>query len=333
MKFWADETFGRPKNTHDMNTDTPALTVDSVSHRYDQHQALNNVSFEVPSGIIFGLLGPNGSGKTTLFRLLATLLPLQEGSVQVLSFDLQREAAAIRGQIGITFQSPALDPRLSVRENLVCHGRIYGMNGRKLQQRIHQLLDDFQLTDRSTALVESLSGGLRRRVELAKGLLHGPLLLLLDEPSTGLDPAARRQFWDLVRQQQQRSETTIIVSTHLMDEAADCDQLLLLDRGQVLQHGSPQQLQASLSGQRLTLRTLDNAGLKARLEKLLLRSATETGEELCFRIDDAAAGLQQVMQQFNKQIVSAQVAQPTLEDVFIESTGRTLSADAGADDE
>jgi ABC-2 type transport system ATP-binding protein len=314
-----------------MNSEVSALVVESVSHRYDQTQALSEVSFEIARGTFFGLLGPNGSGKTTLFRLLATLLPLQSGTIRVFDTDLKTSPAKVRRQLGITFQSPALDPRLTVRENLNCHGRIYGLSGKSLKDRIDRGLRDFQLADRATERVENLSGGLKRRVELAKGLLHDPKILMLDEPSTGLDPAARRQFWDLVRQQQREYGTTMIVSTHLMEEAAGCDQLLLLDQGQVLREGSPQELQATLHGQRLSVRTIDNKRLQPELEQLLQASASVAGDELCFRTEDAAGKLQYVMQQFQKDVLSAQVSQPTLEDVFLETTGRRLTADEGND--
>lgn len=307
-----------------------SLEVTSLSHNYGDRAALNDVSFAVADQCLFGLLGPNGSGKTTLFRLLATLLPLQQGQVSICGFDLETQPAQIRRRLGVTFQSPALDARLSVRENLQCHGRIYGLPRAALRDRIEQLLTDFQLTDRRSSIVGQLSGGLRRRVELAKGLLHRPKLLLLDEPSTGLDPAARRQFWDLI--QAQRAGTTIIVTTHLMEEAEACEQLLLLDRGQVVAQGSPQELQSSLDGERLTIRTRDNAGLRNQIEALLHTTARPLGDRLCFRVTDAAAGLQRVMSELGSDVVSAEVAQPTLEDVFLEKTGRDFSTDAVEDD-
>jgi ABC-2 type transport system ATP-binding protein len=165
---------------------------------------------------------------------------------------------------------------------------------------------------------------------LAKGLLHRPQLLLLDEPSTGLDPAARRQFWDLI--QSQRSGTTIIVTTHLMEEAEACEQLLLLDRGRVVAQGAPQELQSSLAGERLTIRTRDNVRLRAQIEAVLHTDARLLGDRLCFRVSDAAAGLQRVMAELGTSVVSAEVAQPTLEDVFLEKTGRDFSADAAQHD-
>jgi len=310
-----------------MTESSPALLAHDISHRYGNHQALDGVSFQVERGCLFGLLGPNGSGKTTLFRLLATLLPLQSGSVQIAGRDLKTDSAEIRRLLGVTFQSPAVDPRLTVDENLKCHGRIYGIPKSELANRTDQLLNQFALTDRKRSIVGDLSGGLRRRVELAKGLMHSPELLLLDEPSTGLDPSARRQFWDLIHEQRDRDGTTVIVTTHLMEEAEGCEQLLLLDRGHVIRSGSPQELQSSLDGQRLTVRTRNNADFRARLETLLNAEARPIGDRLCFRISEAASALQKVMQEFGDNIVSAEVAQPTLEDVFLESTGRDFTGE------
>ena len=300
------------------------ISVSQLSHRYGQNQALSEVAFAVESGRLFGLLGPNGSGKTTLFRLLATLLPLQEGLVTVCGADLATQPSEIRRALGVTFQSPAVDPRLTVLENLRCHGRIYSIKSKELRQRIQLLLEQLSLTDRGTSIVGELSGGLRRRVELAKGLLHRPRLLLLDEPSTGLDPGARRQFWDLIHDQQQREGTTVVVTTHLMEEAEVCEQLLLLDRGKVVATGSPQELQSSLDGQRLTVRTRDNHHHRAQLEALLACDARPIGDRLCFRLNNAPEALQQVMTQLGDAVLSAEVAQPTLEDVFLEKTGREL---------
>ena len=304
-----------------------SLEATDVSHRYGSTQALSHVDLKIPTGCLFGLLGPNGSGKTTLFRLLATLLPLQSGKVTIAGLDLQTQPSGIRRQLGITFQSPALDGRLTVEENLKCHGRIYGIGATLTQSRINELLELFELADRRRTIAGKLSGGLRRRVELAKGLLHRPQLLLLDEPSTGLDPAARRQFWDLIHDQKQREGTTVIVTTHLMEEAEGCEQLLLLDKGHVICEGSPQELQASLNGDRLTLRLRPSSDIQSTVEAFLNAEGRPLGDRLCFRITDASGALQRTMARFGEEILSAEVARPTLEDVFLEKTGRVLSND------
>ena len=309
------------------------ITASSVSHSYAETAALTDVDLEVRQGSVFGLLGPNGSGKTTLFRLFATLLPLQAGRIEICGSDLRTNPAAVRRKLGVTFQSPALDPRLKVAENLLCHGRIYGLSRRPLISRIDELLEQFSLSDRRHSVVGELSGGLRRRVELAKGLLHRPDVLLLDEPSTGLDPAARRQFWDLIHEQQQKEGTTVVLTTHLMEEADACEYLVLMDNGRIVSQGSPQALQASIAGDRLSIRGRDPVGLKPTLESLLHVAARNVGNRLCFRVPDGAAALQQVMTACGDQVLSAEVACPTLEDVFLEVTGRGFTDDMSSDGE
>ena len=207
-----------------------ALDVECLSHRYGELIALDDISFGVPEGSIYGFLGPNGGGKSTLFGVLGTLLGIQSGRVRALGFDLARESIEYRRRVGITFQSPSLDRRLTVLENLIYQGQLYGLSGRVLESAIGELLTRFRVADRAADVVSSLSGGLKRRVELAKCLLHRPRLLLLDEPSAGLDPGARRDLWELLERLRAEDGTTIVVTTHLMDEAERCDQLVLLAR-------------------------------------------------------------------------------------------------------
>ena len=313
-----------------MTSSDSAVVAQQVSHSYGNAPALNEVSFEIRGGTFFGLLGPNGSGKTTLFRLLASLLPVQSGTLSVGGHSVATNPAEVRRLLGVTFQSPAVDPRLTVTENLKCHGQIYGLRGADLKQRSGMLLDRFELTDRSRALVGSLSGGLRRRVELAKGLLHSPRVLLLDEPSTGLDPAARRQFWDLIRSQRQEEGTTVVVTTHLMEEAEQCERLVLLDSGRVVCEGAPAELQASLDGQRLSVHCRNTKSTQPAIEQLLQTTARVTGDSLQFRVSDAAGALKQVMDELGSEVISAAVSQPSLEDVFLERTGRGLQQEAEA---
>lgn len=306
---------------------TPAVAISAVTHRYGSTVALNNVSLEIAPGTLTGLLGPNGSGKTTLFRLLATLLPVQTGQISVLGFDVDRQAAAVREQLGVTFQSPALDSRLTVEENLRCHGQLYGIPRKTLTQRINDGLQRLELRDRASARVETLSGGLRRRVELAKGLLHRPQLLLLDEPSTGLDVLARHSFWDLVDDIRQHDGTTVVVSTHLMDEAERCDQLFLLHEGQVVRSGAPAELQRSIDGERLTVRCHRVAEAADRMEAVLGARPTVRGDSLSLRVPGAAQRLPRLLEELGEDVLSMEVAQASLDDVFIEVTGRGLDDD------
>ena len=306
------------------------IIVDQLSHAYQAAQALQNVSFDVSEGSLFGLLGPNGSGKTTLFRLLSTLLPLQQGIVTICGLNLASEPSRIRRRIGVTFQSPALDVRLTVRENLNCHAALYGLNRKSTRIRIDELLQRFRIADRIESIVGTLSGGLKRRVELVKGLLHSPQLLLLDEPTTGLDVRSRLEFFQMLDDQRQYSGTTIVLATHLMEEAELCDQLLLLDRGRVVQQGSPDQLKSAMDGERLTIRCLNPEHLRPILTRLVDTEPSQTGNELIFRVADPASLLPRILQYYGDQILSLQISKPSLEDVFLSFTGRLLSTSDAA---
>ena len=249
---------------------TLAIRVNGLSHWYGSRQALDNVDFEVAAGEIFGLLGPNGGGKTTLFRILSTLLPVQKGRVDLLDFDVAGQAARVRSAIGVTFQSPSLDRKLTVRENLVTQGHLYGLSGARLRTRIETLLARLNLADRAGDRVESLSGGLARRVEIAKGLLHDPEVLLLDEPSTGLDPGARLDLWRYLQDLRLEAGVTVLVTTHLMEEADHCDRLAILDSGRLVALGTPVELRNSIGGDCLTINSAAPDELACRVAERFL---------------------------------------------------------------
>ncbi len=303
----------------------PTVEVSSVMHRYGDTIALSDVSLEISQGNLSGLLGPNGSGKTTLFRLLATLLPLQSGQISILGYDVHSSASRVREQLGVTFQSPALDGRLTVEENLRCHGQLYGIKRRSLRDRIASVLQQLKLEDRRRDRVEHLSGGLRRRVELAKGLLHRPRVLLLDEPSSGLDVLARRRFWELVDDVRSADGTTVIVSTHLMDEAEHCDQLFLLNEGRIVKSGSPSELRYSIDGERLTVRCRDVAGAAPVVLQLFGEPPTIGGDYLSIRTGGVTQRLPELIERLGRDVLSVEVAQTSLDDVFAELTGRGLA--------
>src|SRR5882672_8865134 len=249
--------------------DVALLAVETLTHRYGERVALNKVSFEVPKGEIFGLLGPNGGGKTTLFRILSTLVRPTSGSASILGLDLLRDTAALRSRIGVVFQAPSLDKKLRVRENLAHQGHLYGLAGSALRGRIDHLLIEFNLRDRAHDLVETLSGGLQRRVEIAKSLLHRPELLLLDEPSTGLDPGARIDLWQTLYRLRDQQDVTILLTTHLMEEAARCDRVAILDRGRIVASGTPEALRAEIGGEVVSARTKDATSLGERIATTL----------------------------------------------------------------
>lgn len=300
---------------------SPAVDVSGVSFRYGDKPALDNVSFEVPPALLFGLLGPNGGGKTTLFKLLSTLLPLQQGTIHLLGRDVHRQPAAVRRLIGVTFQSPSLDRKLSVFENLSCHARLYGLTGASLTGRVTGLLDRLGLAERARDKVESLSGGLARRVEIAKGLLHSPRVLLLDEPSTGLDPGARLDLWRYLASLRDESGVTVIVTTHLMEEAERCDDLALLDRGRLVARGSPAELRRSLGGDCLTIRGPQPETLAADISSRFGVTVRQLGGELRVDAQTDHNLLGRVLDAFGPRIEAVSLARPTLEDVFVERTG------------
>ena len=308
------------------------INAESLSYSYGERTALRELTFSVGEGCLFGLLGPNGSGKTTLFRLLSTLIPVQKGCLDICGHDVSANQDEVRKQLGVTFQSPAVDVRLTVRENLSCHGRIYGLHGSLLRERLALMLERFGLADRASTLVGQLSGGLKRRVELAKGLMHSPRVLLVDEPTSGLDPRARQDFWDLVLNHVRGSGTTVVVATHLMSEAELCDQLLLLDQGQKVAEGSPVELQGRLAGERLTLRMRDAAAVQTAVEKAVNSAVMVSGNQLSVRVNDPATQITILLNQFRNEILGLELTRPSLDDVFLELTGRSLlvSGDAHA---
>ncbi len=286
--------------------------------------ALAGVGFQVASGEIFGFLGPNGGGKTTLFRILATLARPESGTVHVFGADLATQAREVRRRLGVVFQSPSLDLQLTVRENLVHQGHLHGLGGRDLAGRIAAGLERFGLTERVNQRTAELSGGLRRRVEIAKALLHEPRLLLLDEPSTGLDPGARHDLWETL-ESLRASGVTVLLTTHFMEEGDRCDRLVLLSRGAIVAEGTPAALKEEIGGDVVTLtgrdpQTLarDLAALHPELAPVVrdgaVRLERERGHELAARLAEALPG----------RIESVTVARPSLEDVFLRRTGHRL---------
>ena len=302
-----------------------AIQIESLTRRFAERAALDNVSFNVPPATMLAMLGPNGSGKTTLFNILATLLAPTSGRARVGGFDVVAEQDKVRALLGVVFQRPALDRRLTVRENLRHQGHLYGWRGAPLNARILELLDRFGVADRADDMVETLSGGLRRRAELAKALIHRPPLLLLDEPSTGLDPAARLVLLQYLSELREREGVTILLATHLTDEADRCDRVAVLDAGKLVALDAPTALKATIGGDVLTLRTAQPKLLAEKVVQRLsvpahavdgtVRIERPRGEELVPRI----------MEHFRDDVESVTVGRPTLEDVFIHLTGRRLS--------
>ena len=297
------------------------VEVHDLSHSYGSHKALKGVTFDVARGEIFGLLGPNGGGKTTLFRILSTLFPPSEGSASILGSDVGRDAAEVRRKIGVVFQSPSLDIKLTVSENLFHQGHLYGLRGRALAERVDEMMDRLRVGDRQADLVETLSGGLRRRVELAKGLLHKPELLILDEPSVGLDPGARHDLWRYLEQLRESGGVTILVTTHLIDEADRCDRVLILHKGEVVASGTPAELKQRIGGDIIALATENPEALQQKIiSKFGIEPVVLNGSVRIERLNGHEF-IAELIESFPGMIDSVTLAKPTLEDVFIDRTG------------
>ena len=309
-----------------------AARIEHVSHRYGERLALDDVGFDVAPGEIFGLLGPNGGGKTTLFRLLCTILPLRSGTVSIFGRDLAAEGEAVRWMIGVTFQSPSLDPKLSVNENLLHQGRLYGLTGAALRGRIETVSRQLTLSDRLGDRSETLSGGLKRRVEIAKSLLHSPRMLILDEPSTGLDVGARLDMWSLFRELRSAG-TTILVTTHLMEEAERCDRLGILDKGRLVALGKPDDLRSQVGGDCLTIplgADDDGEALARQITERFGAEPQRLGQVLRIEHPRGAELLRDLVLAFPDSIRSITLGKPTLEDVFVKLTGRRFEGEAPA---
>lgn len=300
---------------------TPAIEVERLRHSYGTRLALDNVSFSVSAGEIFGLLGPNGGGKTTLFLILATLLDPTEGRARIFGEDVRVSPHSVRRHIGVVFQSPSLDAKLTVTENLRHQGHLYALRGQLLARRIEELLSRIGLADRARERVEKLSGGLRRRLEIAKGLLHQPRLLLLDEPTSGLDAGARHDLRLYLQKLRQQDGVTIFLTTHLMDEAESCDRLGILDRGRLLALDSPEALKKKIGGDVIVLESPTPESLREQIERRFGGPVSLLDARVRLERQHGHRFLAELMETFPGQITAVSLAKPTLEDVFIHETG------------
>jgi ABC-2 type transport system ATP-binding protein len=316
-----------------LNIAEPIVEIEHLSHSYGKRAALVDVSLRVGRGEIFGFLGPNGSGKTTLFRILCTLIPSPVGTVKFFGKDLLLSRDEMRRQLGVVFQSPSLDKQLTAEENLRQQGHLYGMRGKELSARIERLLERVNLLDRRHERVNRFSGGMRRRVELAKGMLNQPKILLLDEPSTGLDPAARIDLWKYLTEIRQNEGVTILLTTHLMDEADRCSRLAIMDRGKVAACDTPAAMKEQIGGDVISLSTSQGDRVAQIIrEKFQIQPETldgvvrlerQRGHEFVPQLIEALPGM----------IDSVSLGKPTLQDVFIHVTGRFFRDEAEADGE
>jgi len=303
----------------------PVISVRDLVHRYPDRNkdrtALNGVSFDVRPAELFGLLGPNGSGKTTLFRILSTLMVPSAGVALVAGVDAVREPAALRRRIGVVFQAQSVDPKLTAYENLWHQGHLYGLRGHALKERIQEILTRVGLLDRAKDRLETFSGGMQRRIELAKGLLHHPEVLLLDEPTTGLDPGARRDLWQYLQILRDQEHVSVIVTTHLMEEAQRCDRLAILNEGNLVALGTPEELTREIGGDVILLEARDPQTLADRIRDKFHVDTSVMDAHVRLEIENGHRFVPDVVEAFPGEILALSVSKPTLEDVFIHRTG------------
>ncbi len=300
----------------------PEIEVANLYHTYRTRQALAGVSFVVPKGEILGFLGPNGGGKTTLFKILSTLIPVTRGTVRLLGYSLAHDAHAARKYLGVVFQKPSLDLKLTVIENLRYHGYLYGLWGRALKRQVQAALNQMELEDRASDLVETLSGGLQRRVELAKATLHQPEILLLDEPGTGLDPGARRNFMRYLARLRETVGMTIVLTTHILDEAEGCDRVGILNEGKLVAIGARDTLKDRVGGDVVTIDSLTPDVLRQKIHKQFGYASTVIDQSIRIECPQGHEFVRDVVATFPAEIQSVRFGKPTLEDVFIKLTGR-----------
>ncbi len=307
--------------------DTPAIVVSGLTKTFDEVEAVRGVDFEVAVGEVFGFLGPNGAGKTTTINMLCTLVKPTGGSATVAGHDVVRERDDVRRNIGLVFQDPTLDGYLTAKQNLKLHAELYGVQSDLVDARMEQVMTMVGLWDRKDSTVATFSGGMRRRLEIARGLMHSPRVLFLDEPTIGLDPQTRRSIWSYIRELKEREEITIFMTTHYMDEAEWCDRIAIMDHGQIVALDAPEALKAGVGTDRVTIHTdddettiaalADRFGVEARILEGAVSFGVPDGEEFVPRLfaewDPA-----------HPPIRSVSVSRPTLDDVFMSYTGTTI---------
>ncbi|HZQ91093.1 MAG TPA: ATP-binding cassette domain-containing protein [Terriglobales bacterium] len=308
----------------------PVISVEGLRHSYGERTALNGVTFTVRAAETFGLLGPNGSGKTTLFRILSTLMLPSGGRALVAGHDVARQPMAVRRLIGVVHQQQSIDVKLTAAENLRHQGHLYGLRGAALARRIEEMLRRVGLSDRANERAENFSGGMQRRLELAKGLLHRPSVLLLDEPSTGLDPGARRDLWLYLETLRSEEQVTIVLTTHLMEEAERCRRLAIVNLGELVALGTPAELKREIGGDVVWLEAGNPGRVAEQIARRFGGHPVVMDGKVRLEIENGHRFVTDVVEAFPGEIQSVSISKPTLEDVFIHRTGHRFWNDTAA---
>ena len=311
----------------------PAVLVDGLVKRYGEVEAVRGIGFEVAPGETFGFLGPNGAGKSTTIKILCTLADPTSGTARVAGYDVVKNRDTVRRNIGLVFQDPTLDSYLTGEQNLRFHADLYGVPRQQLAPRMRQVLEMVGLWDRRQAVVATYSGGMKRRLEIARGLLHAPRVLFLDEPTVGLDPQTRSSIWEYINDLKQREDITIFLTTHYMDEAENCDRIAIIDHGKIVAIDTPENLKASVGKDRVQIRTADDQTAIAELkERFEIEAAIHEGM-VTFNVESGEQFVPRLFEGLSQQIKAVSVSRPSLDDVFMSYTGKTIrDAEATAGD-
>jgi ABC-2 type transport system ATP-binding protein len=307
-----------------MDERPPAIEVEELRKSFDELEAVRSVSFQVAAGEVFGFLGPNGAGKTTTINMLCTLARPTSGTARVAGHDVVRERDDVRRHIGLVFQDPTLDGYLTAEQNLQLHAGLYGVQRDLVAPRIRQVLEMVGLWERRDSVVATFSGGMRRRLEIARGFLHSPRVLFLDEPTIGLDPQTRSSIWRYIRELQQAEDITIFMTTHYMDEAEFCDRIAIMDNGEIVALDTPEALKASIGRDRVRIETADDDAAIAALEAEWGVVARVIDGAVTFQVEEGETFVPQLFERLGVAIRSVSVSRPTLDDVFMSFTGTTI---------
>jgi ABC-2 type transport system ATP-binding protein len=300
------------------------IEVENLTKKYGDLTAVNNVSFTVKPGEIFGFLGPNGAGKTTTINILCTLTKPTSGRASIAGLDVVHRQSQVRQMIGLVFQDPSLDERLSALQNLRFHALVYSVPASVREQRIEQFLKMMELWDKRHNKVQTFSGGMKRRLELARGLLHHPRVLFLDEPTLGLDPQTRNRMWEYILELRRQEATTIFLTTHYMDEAENADRIAVIDYGKLIAMDTPAKLKKMVGKDIVSLKTDDNDKAMAEISRRYQIEARRDGDGLCFEVANGEEFLPVLLREFSTLIVSVSMRRPSLDDVFLKLTGREI---------
>ncbi len=301
-----------------------AVLAEDLRKSYGELEAVQGVNFQVAAGETFGFLGPNGAGKSTTISMLCTITRPSAGRALVAGFDVVREQAQVRRHIGLVFQDTTLDDYLTATENLSFHAELYGVPKSQVQDRLQQVMEMVGLWDRRASLVRTFSGGMKRRLEIARGLLHSPRVLFLDEPTVGLDPQTRSHIWGYITELKKREKITIFLTTHYMDEAEYCDRIAIIDNGLIVASDTPEALKASVGQDRVELHTSDDPATIRQLAEHFDLDARMSEGAVAFFVSHGEEFVPRLFAELGIRILSVRVARPTLDDVFMNYTGRTI---------